>query len=488
MAADAASGLDASSPRSRLMALIFTDMVGSVDLKKKLGDCEFARMLSRHDELFRATIGVEADYVKDTGDGFLVTCASANRAVSAALSFQHALASERWTQPLRVRVGIHLGEVQQLAAEASGQAKLSGLAVDVAGRIMSLAEGGQILLTKSAFESARQYVRAHPPVMAGSFGGKREAPDLRWKAHGLYNFRGLDEPVEVYEVGAVGIAPLKQPPDSEKVKRACAMIGTATSAARGVGVRRLAGAMLVVALVGGAIGAYRHFGGAGPERALAKGESEANRAGSAPGDAATGDEPVLEIEPAGTRPPPAWMRGERAGAGAGGRRPMLGPGGREGPPPEGAFALPRIDPITGVAQVRMTPAKAAGKGARFSGPVLNREEYARLRQRIQPPAGVPAPTYDLSVDPKAVMELVREAIEVAGIRGFNVRVRLNDAGGAEGVVVIPPGEGPGRMAIERVRRIAEAFVLEDGLVELGPPEGPPGPPGRRESSAPRPAR
>src|SRR5262249_55238377 len=72
-----------------------------------------------------------------------------------------------------------------------------------------------ILLTRSAFDSARQYVLEHPMV-----GGIEETPDLHWIAHGPYVMKGSADPVDIYEVGAVGLAPLRAPADSEKARRA----------------------------------------------------------------------------------------------------------------------------------------------------------------------------------------------------------------------------------------------------------------------------
>jgi serine/threonine-protein kinase len=38
-------------------------------------------------------------------------------------------------------------------------------------------------------------------------------------AHGPYLFKGSEEPIEVFEVGVAGVAPLEPPIDSEKVRR-----------------------------------------------------------------------------------------------------------------------------------------------------------------------------------------------------------------------------------------------------------------------------
>jgi len=198
------------------MALLFTDVEGSVSLKTRLGTTAYAGLIGRHDAIFRSIVHdcPGADIIKDLGDGFLTRFASTSDAVDVALRFQHALAAEPWTpEPIRVRIGLHLGEVAELAEDAGGAPKLVGLAADISARIMGLARAGQILMTRAGFDDARQYVREHPPV-AGP------PPDLRWMAHGPYLFHGADEPMEVFEVGAVGIAPLSSPPDSEKARRA----------------------------------------------------------------------------------------------------------------------------------------------------------------------------------------------------------------------------------------------------------------------------
>ena len=59
-------------PQAHLMVLLFTDIVGSVDLKKRFGDVDFQRLVSRHDQLFSSIVEPLAggEILKDTGDGF----------------------------------------------------------------------------------------------------------------------------------------------------------------------------------------------------------------------------------------------------------------------------------------------------------------------------------------------------------------------------------------------------------------------------------
>jgi len=203
---------------TRAMVLLFTDIVGSVALKTRLGTGLYAQHLARHDALFREIVSShpEAEIRKDMGDGFLANFASPADAIDAALCFQLALATEPWAgEALKVRVGLHLGEVTEMAERDEGLAKLVGFGADLAARVMGLALPGQILMTRPAFDAAREVVGAHPRPADGS-----AAPELRWVAHGPYLFQGADETIDVFEVGANGLAPLHAPPDSAKARRA----------------------------------------------------------------------------------------------------------------------------------------------------------------------------------------------------------------------------------------------------------------------------
>ena len=102
---------------SRLMVLMFTDLVGSVDLKMRVGANGYANLISRHDALFRQIISSTpgGEILKDTGDGFLARFATAADAVGAALRFQYAIDVEPWEpEPIRRGIGAHIGPVCEL--------------------------------------------------------------------------------------------------------------------------------------------------------------------------------------------------------------------------------------------------------------------------------------------------------------------------------------------------------------------------------------
>lgn len=128
------------------LTIAFTDIENSSELIRELGD-EAARPLFReHDEVVRSTLRPHgAREVQHLGDGFMLAFSSARSAISCAIEIQRAMKAfdtDRPEVPLRVRIGVHTGEV---IAEDHGY---FGEAVWRAARIVSKAEGGQILVSE----------------------------------------------------------------------------------------------------------------------------------------------------------------------------------------------------------------------------------------------------------------------------------------------------------------------------------------------------
>ncbi len=217
---------------SQSMVVLFTDLVDSTSWKSLIGSTNYTQfVLIPHNELFSRLLAEfpGAALRNFMGDGFLAKFAKPSDAVKFALRFQHDLETWPWNdvvrnagRRVRTRIGIHQGEAIEYLDKATNQLQLSGQAVDLGGRIMGLADGAQILMTRAAFDDARQYVREFPIAT--------DSPhNLEWLAHGPYRFKGKDDdPLEVFEVGVVGFAPLKPPADSEKAKRAVSQEDIAT--------------------------------------------------------------------------------------------------------------------------------------------------------------------------------------------------------------------------------------------------------------------
>ena len=198
---------------SRIVVMIFSDIVGSTAMPGKFGAIPYNVALAKHNESYeRLSVEEGITIVKFTGDGYFSWCPSAASAVRFALRFQQELRDMAWDEvSLATRLGIHLGEVSDITA--AGRTDLIGSAANLASRLMSVGLGGQILLSRAPFDEGRLHVSAHPPVRSG------EVPVLEWLAHGPYRFNGYEEPIEVFEVGAKRLAPLCPPPDAEKARR-----------------------------------------------------------------------------------------------------------------------------------------------------------------------------------------------------------------------------------------------------------------------------
>lgn len=214
------AGSNPSESAAAVKALLVTDLVESTALVRRLGDARGAEIFARHDRLARDLLVTFHGLEIDKTDGFLLLFDRPVDAVSYALAYHAALdrLSEELGVPLTARAGIHLGEVVQRRNEpedvirGAKPLEIEGLAKPMAARVMSLAGGRQTLLTRAAFDLARR-----------AFVGRgEERRDLRWLAHGLYRFQGVEEPEEIFEVGVEGQSLLLVPPDTAKARRAVA--------------------------------------------------------------------------------------------------------------------------------------------------------------------------------------------------------------------------------------------------------------------------
>lgn len=202
----------------RPVVLMFTDLKASTELKTKLGDVEYAlKVTLPHNKLFRDTLCLTPGALENnyTGDGFLATFLRVSDAVNCALCFQHAIRTYQWVHSIGTRIAIHVGESIFLEGVEPGKLEITSHAADICSRLLGVASVGQILLTRHAYDDAHQYVRTHPAI------SQCDGPlEVHWMAHGRYRFKGKDDdPIEVFEVGAAGLAPFSTPQDSEKGHR-----------------------------------------------------------------------------------------------------------------------------------------------------------------------------------------------------------------------------------------------------------------------------
>ena len=120
-------------------------MEGSTRLLQAIGDA-YAEVLSEHNRLLgEAAAAHDGRLFGSEGDAVFMAFGSASAAVAAAVAAQRAVAEHAWPEdhPVRVRMGIHTGEVQLIGDD------YVGLALHRVARITSAANGGQVLVSEA---------------------------------------------------------------------------------------------------------------------------------------------------------------------------------------------------------------------------------------------------------------------------------------------------------------------------------------------------
>jgi predicted ATPase/class 3 adenylate cyclase len=146
-----AGAAQASELPSGTLTFLFTDIAGSTTRWEHQPQA-MERALARHDDLLRQAIDAYGGHVvKAVGDAFQAVFTTVPAALDAALAAQRALASEPWgpIDPIRVRMALHVGSVQQRDGDYFG-APLNRIA-----RLCAAGHGGQVLLSLAAQELVR---------------------------------------------------------------------------------------------------------------------------------------------------------------------------------------------------------------------------------------------------------------------------------------------------------------------------------------------
>jgi class 3 adenylate cyclase len=124
-----------------VVTFLFTDVVGSTELLGELGEEAAERLRQSHFGALRAAIDAYGgDEVKSLGDGLMVVFSSPLAALRTAVAMQQAATEgAAGIRPLRVRIGLHVGEPMRAEDD------YYGTPVVVAKRLCDQAMPGQIL-------------------------------------------------------------------------------------------------------------------------------------------------------------------------------------------------------------------------------------------------------------------------------------------------------------------------------------------------------
>jgi hypothetical protein len=133
-------GAAPASTEKRLSTALFTDIVQSTDKLLSMGDHAWRKMLDAHDAIAHETVTkYRGRIVKNTGDGILAVFDGPVKALQCA----QALIASLQDINLPIRAGLHVGEVVNRGDD------ITGIAVNIAARVMDKAKSGQTLMTQT---------------------------------------------------------------------------------------------------------------------------------------------------------------------------------------------------------------------------------------------------------------------------------------------------------------------------------------------------
>lgn len=168
----------------QLAAILFTDIVGYTALMQK-DEARAVALVRRYIAVLQKAVSDhQGVVVNDYGDGSLCTFSSATQAVKCAMTIQHQLQSD---PAVPLRIGLHIGEI------FFEEGKVMGDGVNVASRIQSLGKANAILYSREIYDKIRNQ------------------PEFKSTSLGFFEFKNVDEPMEVFALANEGLTvPLRQ--------------------------------------------------------------------------------------------------------------------------------------------------------------------------------------------------------------------------------------------------------------------------------------
>ena len=166
------------------VTFLFTDIEGSTQLWEQQPEA-MSVALQQHDALLRQGIEAHGGYIFQTvGDAFHATFVRPDDALTAALALQQALQAAEWgpTGPLRVRMALHTGPIEERGGDYFGRT------VNRVARLVETGHGGQILLSLATYELTRDEL----------------AKGVTVKALDTHRLKDLVRPETIYQINAPG--------------------------------------------------------------------------------------------------------------------------------------------------------------------------------------------------------------------------------------------------------------------------------------------
>jgi len=162
-----------SKEERKLAAIVFTDICGFTELMGR-DEAKAMVLLDTQRSILKPIINkFDGEWLKEIGDGVLISFPSAVNAVTCSLEVQRLLSDN---SDLTLRIGIHIGDVIQKGGDVFGDG------VNIASRLEPLAEPGGICVSE----------RVHEDI--------KNKPDINTAFQEEQLLKGIAKPIKVYSI------------------------------------------------------------------------------------------------------------------------------------------------------------------------------------------------------------------------------------------------------------------------------------------------
>jgi class 3 adenylate cyclase len=164
------------------VTVLCTDVVGSTEIRKRLGEEPADRLLAGHQALLRTMAGERGStYIRRRGHGIMAVFPSATAGLEAIIAIEQALVRENRktraaTERITIRAALSAGDVRW------GEDDIAGLPPVEAARLLAATDGDQVLCTDVVHLLAQ-----------GRY-------PCEFTEYGLVPGKGLAEPMHAYEL------------------------------------------------------------------------------------------------------------------------------------------------------------------------------------------------------------------------------------------------------------------------------------------------
>ena len=180
------------SPQNRqLVAILFTDIVGYTAMMQHNEENAIVVMNQYTRILEKMICDHQGQILNDYGDGSLCSFSSVTQAMQCAVEMQHQFQKD---SPVPLRIGVHAGEIF-----FEGK-KVMGDGVNVASRIQSLGQANTVLFSKEVYDKIKNQ------------------PEFKTVCLGMFDFKSVDEPMEVFALANTGLLVPKKEEMTGKLK------------------------------------------------------------------------------------------------------------------------------------------------------------------------------------------------------------------------------------------------------------------------------